>query len=189
LKTPLPAIGAFYTWSPCRGASRLFQPESPIWPCSARSHGIERAGGPQPALSSFSTGPQEPCSRGAGCHRCPTSEFAPPRGPFQRHPRSVDLTHALAPLRGPRSGRVPRQSLDAPNNLPEQARRQVALGELQDEVPGVPDQAPPVLKSRCWRLVRDQPWMAWGRASRRRRFPRLYAMTPKSSRTSFARKR
>jgi hypothetical protein len=36
---------------------------------------------------------------------------------------------------------VPRESLDAPENLPEQARRQVALGELQDEVPGVPNQA------------------------------------------------
>jgi hypothetical protein len=48
---------------------------------------------------------------------------------------------------------------------------------------------PPVLKSRCWRLVSDQLWMAWGRASRRSRFPRLYAMTPKSNRTSLARKR
>src|SRR3989442_579175 len=32
---------------------------------------------------------------------------------------------------------------------------------------------PPVLKSRCWRLVRDQFWMATGRTSRRRRLPRL----------------
>src|SRR5262245_10181076 len=40
-----------------------------------------------------------------------------------------------------RSGRVPRQSLDAPKNLPKQARRQGALGELQDEVPGMPNEA------------------------------------------------
>ncbi len=32
---------------------------------------------------------------------------------------------------------------------------------------------PPVLNSRCWRLVRDQLWMARGRTSRRRRLPRL----------------
>src|SRR6266852_2950239 len=48
---------------------------------------------------------------------------------------------------------------------------------------------PPVLKSRCWRLVRDQLWMASGRTSRRRRLPRLYAMTPRSNRTSLARNR
>jgi hypothetical protein len=36
---------------------------------------------------------------------------------------------------------MPRESLDAPENLPEQARRQVALGELQDEVPDMLDQA------------------------------------------------
>ena len=36
---------------------------------------------------------------------------------------------------------MPRESLDAPENLLEEAPRQVALGELQDEVPGMPDQA------------------------------------------------
>ena len=36
---------------------------------------------------------------------------------------------------------MPRESLDAPENLPEEAPRQVALGKLQDEVPGMPDQA------------------------------------------------
>ena len=48
---------------------------------------------------------------------------------------------------------------------------------------------PPVLNDRCCRLVSDQLWMAWGSASRRRRLPRLYAMTPSSRRTSLARKR
>src|SRR6516165_3722801 len=47
----------------------------------------------------------------------------------------------LPSVRCSRSRRVPRESLDAPKNLPEQARRQVALGELQDEVPGMPDEA------------------------------------------------
>jgi len=37
---------------------------------------------------------------------------------------------------------VPRESLDAPENLPKQALRQVALGQLQDEVAGVSDEAP-----------------------------------------------
>jgi len=37
---------------------------------------------------------------------------------------------------------VPRESLDAPNNLSEEAPRQVAFRELQDEVPGMPNEAP-----------------------------------------------
>jgi hypothetical protein len=36
---------------------------------------------------------------------------------------------------------VPRESLDAPKNLPKEGSRQVALGEVQDEVPGMPDEA------------------------------------------------
>src|SRR3990172_10744696 len=44
---------------------------------------------------------------------------------------------------------------------------------------------PPVLKSRGGGAVRDQLRMARGRTSRRRRLPRLYAMTPKSNRASF----
>jgi hypothetical protein len=36
---------------------------------------------------------------------------------------------------------MPRESLDASKNLPEQTRRQVAFGELQDEGPGMPDEA------------------------------------------------
>ena len=56
-------------------------------------------------------------------------------------------------LWGPRSRRMPRESLDAHENLSIQALCQVALGELQDEVPGVPDQAPtsfeqPLLQAR-----------------------------------------
>jgi hypothetical protein len=37
---------------------------------------------------------------------------------------------------------MPRESLDAPENLPKQAPCQVAFGQLQDEVPGMSDEAP-----------------------------------------------
>jgi len=47
---------------------------------------------------------------------------------------------------GPRSGGEPRESLDAPEDLPKQAPRQVALGKLQDEVPSIPDEAPACLE-------------------------------------------
>jgi hypothetical protein len=36
---------------------------------------------------------------------------------------------------------MPRQSLDAPEDLPKQAVRQVTFGKLQGEVPGMPDEA------------------------------------------------
>jgi hypothetical protein len=35
---------------------------------------------------------------------------------------------------------VRRELLDAPENLPKEASRQVAFGELQGEVPGMPDE-------------------------------------------------
>jgi hypothetical protein len=37
---------------------------------------------------------------------------------------------------------VPRKSLDAAKNLPKEAPRQVALGQLEHEVPRMPDQPP-----------------------------------------------
>ena len=48
---------------------------------------------------------------------------------------------------------MPREPLDAAENLPEEAPCQVALGQLQDEVSGVPDEAPagleqPLLQAR-----------------------------------------
>jgi hypothetical protein len=48
---------------------------------------------------------------------------------------------------------MPRQPLDAPENLPKQWPCQVAFRKLQREVPGMPDQAPagleqPLLKAR-----------------------------------------
>ena len=47
---------------------------------------------------------------------------------------------------------MPRESLDASKDLPKENRCQVALGQLEDEVPGVPDKAPTDL---------EQP-MRWG---------------------------
>ena len=58
---------------------------------------------------------------------------------------------------------MPRQPLDAPENLAKEQPCQVTFGELQREVPGVRDQAPAGLSSRCCRLVRDQSWMATGK--------------------------
>lgn len=37
---------------------------------------------------------------------------------------------------------ITRESLDAPDHLPEQAQRQVALSQLRDEVPGMSGEAP-----------------------------------------------
>ena len=51
------------------------------------------------------------------------------------------LLIAAAPGWGARSRRMPRESLDALENLTKEASRQVALGELQGEVPGMPDEA------------------------------------------------
>jgi hypothetical protein len=58
-------------------------------------------------------------------------------------------------LRGPssRSRWVPRQPPDALENLPKEAPRQVAFGELRGEAPRVPDEAPagleePLLETR-----------------------------------------
>jgi hypothetical protein len=48
---------------------------------------------------------------------------------------------------------MPPEPLDAPENLPEERRCQVALGELEHEVPRMPDQPPagleePLLEAR-----------------------------------------
>src|SRR6266852_5049291 len=62
--------------------------------------------------------------------------------PPQRHPRRDRATPRLPPsVPSARSSRMPRESLDAPEDLPKESRSQVALGQLEDEVPGMPDQA------------------------------------------------
>ena len=42
---------------------------------------------------------------------------------------------------------MPRESLAAPEDLPTQALRQVAFGQLEDTVPRMPDEAPAGLES------------------------------------------
>jgi hypothetical protein len=76
------------------------------------------------------------------------------------------------------SGATP--ALDALENLPKERPGQVIFGELQREVPRVPDQPParleqPLLEARerPVLLVSDQFWMAAGSTSRRSRLPRL----------------
>jgi hypothetical protein len=57
---------------------------------------------------------------------------------------------------------VPRQSLDTPKDLPEQARRQVAFGQLKDEVSRMPDEAAAGLEEALLetrqRPALDGPW-------------------------------
>jgi hypothetical protein len=48
---------------------------------------------------------------------------------------------------------MPRESLDALENLPKERRCQVALGQLHDEVPRMPDEAPAGLEQP----LLDQP--------------------------------
>src|SRR5712691_6185270 len=54
---------------------------------------------------------------------------------------SAPLLTAPAPDVGSQSRGAPRESLDALENLTKEVPRQVASGELQGEVPGMPDEA------------------------------------------------
>src|SRR5262249_25162472 len=54
-------------------------------PRRSRSHGIERGGQPQPALSSFPTADKSPFSRGAGLSSTPYFGVRSPRASLQRH--------------------------------------------------------------------------------------------------------
>src|SRR5438094_4715572 len=62
----------------------------------------------------------------------------PPAQRYSRPERSAFLPLRARPSR---SRGVPCESLDAPDNLPKKSRRQVALRQLQDEVPGVTNEA------------------------------------------------
>ncbi len=83
----------------------------------------------------------------SGCGRCNhafTDTAA--TAPFAAHPCRRG---AIAPAQG----RRPRESLDAAENPPKEASRQVAFGQLEHEVPRTPDQPPagleePLLETR-----------------------------------------
>ena len=69
---------------------------------------------------------------------------------------------------------MPREPLDTPEDLPKEARRHVAFGQLVDDVPRMSDQAAagleqPLVEARQGPTLR----MVRGRASRRSRLPRL----------------
>src|SRR5262245_52233426 len=51
-------------------------------------------------------------------------------------------------------------ALDTPNDRPEQARRQVKFGELDDEDRACRVRWPPILKRRCGELGSGELWMA-----------------------------
>jgi len=59
---------------------------------------------------------------------------------------------------------MPRESLDTPKDLPKQAPRQVALGQLEDEAPRMSNEAPagleePLLETRqCFLRVLRELW-------------------------------
>ena len=83
--------------------------------------------------------------------RSATLDDLPSKTPL---PPVIQLTGSLPPcLPSGRSGRMPPESLDAPEDLPKESRRQVAFGQLSDEVPGMSDEAPagleePLLEAR-----------------------------------------
>jgi len=60
---------------------------------------------------------------------------------------------------------VPRESFDAAENLPKEAPCQAALGQLQDKVSGVPNEAATGLEEPLLETRQGQLWMARGRAS------------------------
>ena len=158
---------------------------------SPRTHAAEPiARPPTSRFSAFGRDHREP-SRDAwpadppAPRRCSVSNRLLPR-----HPHRVGLPLLMPSLRvRRRSGRCPASRSMAPRICPKRGRVKRLSANCRTKNRACRTRRPPVLKSRCWRLVRDQLWMARGRVSLRSRFPRLYAMTAKSNRTSLARKR
>jgi len=66
---------------------------------------------------------------------------------------------------------MPPESLDTREDLPKERQSQVALGQLQDEVPGVPNEAPAGLEQAL--LQARRPALDGGKTSRRKRLPML----------------
>jgi hypothetical protein len=76
------------------------------------------------------------------------------------------------------------QVRDTSENLVEEVMSQGACDEPRIKVPRMSDEAPTGLEQPLQRLASNRLWLATGRPSRRCIAPRLYAMTPKSGRTS-----
>jgi hypothetical protein len=94
------------------------------------------------------------CPRGAREARRPIfRRFALGDHPVERYSRQERSASLSLRVRPSRSRWVPRESLDAPEDLPKERRRQVALRQLQDEVSGMLDEPPagleqPLLQAR-----------------------------------------
>src|SRR5262249_4426797 len=109
-------------------------PESPIWTPRARSHRTERDGELPASSFLLPDGSTKAPSRGyraaidAALRSSLTRDV-----PFRDTPAGSTSLFMLSLRVRPRSRGVPREARDAPEDLPEQARRQVALGKLEDE--------------------------------------------------------
>jgi hypothetical protein len=68
---------------------------------------------------------------------------------------------------------MPREPLDAPDDLRKEARRQLTFGQLQDEVPGVPNEASAGLEQALLQAREGPALDGRGKTSRRSRLPRL----------------
>src|SRR6266852_5774184 len=141
------------------GTPRSFwrsSPGFPIWTDRRPRDGVHRAAHPVGQLVNTSqhvtnSHPGEP---GGLCGPVPPS-LATPTVSFKDTAAASPSRCSFRPLpvRCSRSGRGPRESLDAPENLPKESRRQVALRQLQDEVSGMADEPPagleqPLLQAR-----------------------------------------
>ena len=84
---------------------------------------------------------------------------------------------------------MPREPLDAGDDLPEQGSCQVAFGKLQREVPGMSDQPPARLEQPLLEARQGPGLDGDGQNKPAEQIAQVVRMAPKSSRTSFARKR
>src|SRR2546425_5844041 len=92
------------------------------------------------------------CPRGARETDGPSSEDSRRPSCREKLPPRCAVSLSLR-VRPSRSRGVPCESLDAPENLPKEGPRQVAVSQLQDEVQGMPNEAPagleePLLETR-----------------------------------------
>jgi hypothetical protein len=100
------------------------------------------------------------------------SEFVRPAAPFRDTPADARLLTALAPYVRPSSRwGCPASRSMRPRICPKRVLVKWLSASCRTKY-GACWIRPPVLRRRCWRLVRDQLWMARGRTSRRRRLPR-----------------
>ena len=119
-------------------------PGFPIWTDCRPSDGVHRAARPVGQLvnTSHHVNDSHPASPWAPV-RPLACELGHSDHVMQRHRRraAARCSIPVLPVQDSGSGWMPRESLDAPEDLPKEAPCQVALGQLKDEVPGMPDEA------------------------------------------------